>query len=45
LITGGGLYFENVKRSKSIISYDRNALDNLSTQGTKGKGVFAIYWE
>jgi hypothetical protein len=45
LVTGGGIYYENLKHSTSIISYDSGVLDNLSTQGTKGKGVFAAYWE
>jgi len=45
VISGGGLYFENVNKSTSIISYDNHVLDNLATQGTKGKGVFATYWE
>jgi hypothetical protein len=45
LITGGGIYYENVKRSTSIISYDPHVLDMLSTMGNKGKGLFATYWE
>jgi len=45
LITGGGILFENTKAATSIISYDAHVLDQLSTMGTKGKGVFATYWE
>ena len=45
LITGGGIYYENKKKATSIISYDPHALDNLATQGTKAKRVFATYWE
>jgi hypothetical protein len=45
LISGGGLYFENLKAAKSIISYDSHVLDKLASMGSKGKGVFATYWE
>ena len=45
LITGGGILFENTKAATSIISYDVHVLDQLSTMGGKGKGVFATYWE
>jgi len=45
LITGGGIYYENVKKSTSIISYDPHVLDMLSTMGNKGKGLFATYWQ
>lgn len=45
LIGGDGIYYENLKHSTSIISYDGHALDQLATEGTKAKHLFATYWE
>ncbi len=45
VMSGGGVYFENNKNSKSVISFDGGALDRLATAGTKGKKVFAAFWE
>ena len=45
LIGGGGIYYENVHRSTSIISYDSHALDQLATAGNNGKRFFPTYWE
>lgn len=43
LIGGGGIYLENNQKANSIVSYDKNALDNLATAGTRGKAVIAVY--
>jgi len=48
LIMGYGIYYENVNQkpgSTSIISFDQNTLDSLSTIGTAGKQVTVSYWE
>lgn len=48
LIMGYGIYYENVNQkpgSTSIISFDQNTLDSLSTIGTAGKQVTVNYWE
>lgn len=45
IIVGGGVYYENLKNSKSVISYDPLALDLLATSATKGKRVVATNWE
>lgn len=38
LIGGGGVFVQNGKSgSRSVVSYDPNALDKLATSGTKGK--------
>ena len=41
VIVGGGIYYENKKRSVSIISYEPTALDRLATAGARGK-VFKV---
>ena len=46
LIMGEGIFYENSSSgSTSIISYDRSALDNLTTTGNKGKIVSVAYWQ
>jgi hypothetical protein len=46
LIMGQGIYYENTTAgSTSIITYDRNVLDNLATEGTRGKIVTVAYWQ
>jgi hypothetical protein len=45
LIGGGGIYFENLHHSTSVISYESSALDMLATSSNKGKHVVATYWE
>ena len=46
IIMGQGIYYENNKSgSTSIISYDRQAVDNLATLGHNGKTVNVTYWE
>ncbi|MGB0414258.1 MAG: hypothetical protein ACPGJU_07405 [Coraliomargarita sp.] len=41
VIVGGGIYYENKKRSVSIISYESTTLDRLATAGARGK-VFKV---
>ena len=43
VIGGGGIYVENSKASRTVISYDVNALDKLATSGTRGKVLMAVY--
>lgn len=45
IIGGGGVYVENTKASKTMVSYDKNALDYLATSGNKGKLVSPIFWQ
>lgn len=45
LIMGHGIYYENLQKSTSIISFDNRTLDSLSTVGTSGKKVSVAYWE
>ena len=45
LIGGAGVYVENLKISKSVVSYDPLCLDLLATAATKGKRVIPTYWE
>jgi hypothetical protein len=45
LIGGGGIYIENIKSSKTIVTYDPNALDKLATSSGKGKRLTVAYWE
>jgi hypothetical protein len=46
LIMGQGVYYENTTAgSTSIISYDRQTLDNLSTAGGAGKSVSVAFWQ
>jgi hypothetical protein len=44
-IMGNGIYFENLKKSTSIISLDMNALDALATLNNTGKKVRVAYWK
>lgn len=44
LITGGGVLLDNGNTgSKTVVSYDPNALDRLATSGSKGKTVQVYY--
>jgi hypothetical protein len=43
LIGGGGIYLENGKDAKTIVSYDPQALDVLATAGTRGKTAKLVY--
>lgn len=45
VICGFGMYYENLQKSTSIVSYDPNALDSLVTIGSAGKAVVVTYWE
>jgi hypothetical protein len=46
VIMGQGIYLENTTAgSTSIISYDRQAIDNLSTAGSNGKTLVVSYWQ
>jgi hypothetical protein len=46
VIMGNGIYFENThNNSTSIISYDQNAIQNLTTSNNVGKSVFVTYWK
>jgi hypothetical protein len=45
LIGGGGIYIENLKNSKTIVTYDPNAMDQLATSNGKGKKLTVAYWE
>jgi hypothetical protein len=45
LIMGNGIYDENLQSSTSIISFDANAVDSLSTIGGVGKKVLVTYWQ
>ena len=46
MICGQGMYYENVQSgTTSIISYDRKAVDNLTTVGIHGKTVRVAYWQ
>jgi hypothetical protein len=46
LIMGNGIYYENTSSGAiSIISFDPNTLDSLSTVGSSGKAVFMSYWQ
>jgi hypothetical protein len=45
LIMGLGIYFENNQKSTSIISFDNNTVDSLSTLYNAGKQVAVTYWQ
>jgi hypothetical protein len=45
LIVGGGIYVENLKRSKTVVTYDPRTIDVLATSAGKGKRVYPVYWE
>jgi hypothetical protein len=45
LIMGLGIYFENNQHSTSIISFDHNAVDSLSTLAGAGKEFTVAYWQ
>ena len=45
LMSGAGLYVENVKRSATILSCDPNALERLATSGNKGKRLKVKFWQ
>jgi hypothetical protein len=45
LIMGNGIYYENNDSSTSIISFNKIAIDNLSTLNNKGKTVNVAYWQ
>lgn len=44
-IMGNGIYYENLNKSTSIISFDPQAVDSLATLGGVGKQVKVTYWE
>jgi hypothetical protein len=45
LIMGLGIYYENNQKATSIISFDPNAVDSLSTLANAGKEFKVAYWE
>ena len=45
LISGGGIFLQNLKRSTTVISYDVAAVDQLATSKNKGKVVKGLYWQ
>ena len=45
IIMGLGIYYENNKKSSSVISFDNNTLDSLATLGGAGKQVKVTYWQ
>jgi hypothetical protein len=48
IVTGGGIYYENVHHSTSIISYDANVFDFLAARvglSSGSQGVYPTYWE
>jgi len=42
---GLGMYFENLKHSSSVISFDTKTLDALATLGGAGKQLQVTYWQ
>jgi hypothetical protein len=42
---GYGIYYENSSSATSIISFDKNTVDSLTTMGSAGKQVVVTYWE
>ena len=45
VIVGMGIFYQNTQASKSVISYDQNALDSLATFGGAGKKVTVGFWQ
>lgn len=45
VIMGHGIYYQNNKKATSIISFDANTVDSLTTFGAAGKSVAATYWQ
>jgi hypothetical protein len=45
LIMGNGVYYENLSKSISIISFDKKSLDSLATLNGVGKQVKVTYWQ
>ena len=45
LICGLGIYYENTKKSTSVISFEPKAIDAIATLGTAGKKVAVAYWQ
>jgi hypothetical protein len=45
LIGGGGIYVDNNVNAKTVVSYDKAALDLLATSHSKGKKILVAYWE
>jgi hypothetical protein len=45
VIMGYGIYYENSSSSISIISFDKNTVDSLTTLNSAGKQVVVTYWE
>jgi hypothetical protein len=45
LIMGNGIYYENANGGTSIIAYDPNSVNNLTTEGNAGKSVVVTYWQ
>ncbi|PYI82751.1 MAG: hypothetical protein DME26_16550 [Verrucomicrobia bacterium] len=45
IIMGLGIYFENVHKSSSVISFDPKTIDSIATLGSAGKQLRVAYWQ
>ena len=45
IIMGLGIYFENVHKSSSVISFDPKTIDSIATLGSAGKQLKVAYWQ
>jgi len=45
IICGLGMYYENNKKSTSVVSFDANTIDSLGTVSSAGKQLKVTYWQ